>query len=446
MSEPRWTSFRWFPDGADGLNVILGPAAGLHPGVHGALRDNPPAGVRYTSAPHDRWFLFPGGRRVGFNPFTQLAASETTGFDVPPGALPPVHSAYLPVHAPGGWVVDGDELVAPLASGVLFAVGAAESSAVHVSDDERRLRERLMAHHYLDARCAGLLFRTRWGLDATLAHLRDAELLDDRELEEFAARSDVVYPALPPVSSPARTSERIRVLYMGRTEDKGGDVAAAAFAALAQELGDRIELVFVGPVTTALHPSIEHHALLDRRDYLELLERCHVYLSPTEFEGFGMGLLEAASRGLAIVTTCGPGMEHVAELFENGRHALLFSTALGHREQVRLSVQYVMRLVEDDDLRQGFKHANLELFCTGRFSLRERDRKLLPRYERAAVIGYDRPGLDLRAIARANRLRLARLDEATCLAELVSRAHSLRRYQVPAAIGTEVLTGGTPLE
>src|SRR5205823_3389384 len=100
----------------------------------------------------------------------------------------------------------------------------------------------------------------------------------------------------------------------------------------------------------ALPPGTSFHPLLDRSEYLKLLSRSHIFLSPTAWESYGFGLVEAASYGLAIVTRRGPGMEHIEELFREGKNALFVGPQATSSEYIDAYEQNVRFLLESDQV------------------------------------------------------------------------------------------------
>src|SRR5581483_10842363 len=98
------------------------------------------------------------------------------------------------------------------------------------------------------------------------------------------------------------------------------------------------------PEGSSVHPRVAVVPVEDRSSYLDRLAAAHVFVSPTEFEGYGMALVEAAAHGLALVTTFGPGMEHVAERFVDGVHGLFVSTSASLDERVAAVRDHVLRL------------------------------------------------------------------------------------------------------
>ncbi|MFG2343270.1 glycosyltransferase family 4 protein [Streptomyces phaeochromogenes] len=249
-----------------------------------------------------------------------------------------------------------------------------------------------MAARYASGRCARILFRTEYARWAFLDHLTSRGHQPET-IEKLSAKSDVVYPAVP--ASPAiRQPERsVSVLYMGRSsQDKGALVAVEVFGRLRARYGAGVRLVFVGSCPNGvadrlIATGVELMPVLPRPAYLEQLRRADIFLSPTTFESFGMGLVEAAAAGLAIVCSTGPGMEHIGELFAPGDNALFVLNAGPVAQRAAGFTSAVSGLIDNESLRQRLAMNNHALTSRGRLSLQQRDERLGAVYAHAATLG-----------------------------------------------------------
>ncbi|MGE7437787.1 glycosyltransferase family 4 protein [Kitasatospora sp. NPDC001175] len=316
-----------------------------------------------------------------------------------PADVEVVHSSRLPVQTPLPWVVDADSLLTPLQVGRFFALGAAARGDPPIPGPGAvARRESAMAARYADGRCARILFRTEHARRRFLDHLRDRGHPPET-VERLTAKSEVVYPAVPATPAVRRTASPVSVLYMGRTAaDKGASVAAEVFIRLRAHHQAGVRLVFLGPCPGGLTDRLtaigtELVPVLPRSPYLDLLGRTDIFLSPTTFESFGMGLVEAAAAGLAIVCSAGPGMEHIGELFTPGDNALFVSNADPVAQRVAGYTAAVSDLIDNEQLRRRLAMNNRALTGHGKLSLRRRNDRLAAVYAQAAALGSD-PGCD----------------------------------------------------
>jgi glycosyltransferase involved in cell wall biosynthesis len=216
--------------------------------------------------------------------------------------------------------------------------------------------------------------------------IADNDLINGCTRDSLAAKTQVVYPAVlaPPLD--LERSGLPNLFFMGRTfVDKGGLLAVAVLERLREVHGQS----FKATVVAACPPSVKQRMLslgievqpiMERGDYLNSLALADIFFSPTLFENFGMGLLEAAAFGAAMVTSCGPGMEHIEELFENRREALLVSNELSEEARVAAYVEAIGSLMRDPDLRRTIASNAHALVAHGRFSLARHHRYLAEAY------------------------------------------------------------------
>jgi glycosyltransferase involved in cell wall biosynthesis len=364
------------------ISVVLGPGAELHTGIHGELIDTPPPGVTYFLPEHRHRFLFPVRTEEPFDPFRDFAVSQTVEFALPSGHRAVVHSSRIPVFNRVPWLADIDCLT--LTAGTFFLLGTGGRA---LADPQLlRQRQRVMLSHYLSEQCAGLLFRTEYARQRFLSSIEGGQLLAQSDHFRLAEKTDVLRPTAPWRGLAGHKESKPTIVYMGRfREGKGGNIALEVFRRIQARYGDQVGLVYVGPPPEedrALAPGITFHPVLARPEYLKVLARGHIFLSPTEYESYGFGLVEAGSYGLAIVTRRGPGMEHIEELFQDGKNALFVSAQKTLAGQIEAYEQSVRSLLDGKRRLEDFYANNLELFRTGPLSLEVRDRKLLRYYGR----------------------------------------------------------------
>ena len=72
---------------------------------------------------------------------------------------------------------------------------------------------------------------------------------------------------------------------------------------------------------------------IGREKYLNILERCNVFVSPRKYEGIGISFLEAMSMGMTVVAYDHPTMN---EYIEHGETGYLFSSKISNISQVDL--------------------------------------------------------------------------------------------------------------
>lgn len=385
-------SFRWldFEEPAYGVNVLLCPVSELHTGAHGCLVEEPPVGVKYYYEDQHREFVIPRRAEIErFDPRYQYSTREAVVFPGLARQRPRstiAHSARLPV-AVVPYIVDCDSLLATLECGTLFGMHSELTGAD--CDHYRAVRMRNMLKLYLLPNCVSILYRTSHGMNVDLAAIEDSSVLDGKELSDFVSKCDVMYPAMSPTAEPRRRdSQKLRVVFAGRSLDKGAEQAAAIFTRVAQTCGASVQMIYVGPRPShlTLPTAVEIHEVAPRGEFLAILRSADLFISPTEYESVGIAALEAAASGCVPALRFGGGTEHLPELFVNMKEA--FYVQAGTFEgQVREYGTLIESLTRHPNRLDRVRFAALDLFKNGKFSLGRRNRSLLKHYSDAVKLG-----------------------------------------------------------
>jgi glycosyltransferase involved in cell wall biosynthesis len=151
----------------------------------------------------------------------------------------------------------------------------------------------------------------------------------------------------------ARLTEKT-VLAAGRlTPQKGFDLLIRAYSRVAAERRDwRLRICGDGPQRERLQRLIDERDLGDvvtlvgaAKDLGEEMERASLYVLSSRFEGFPLVLIEAMSKGMAIVAfDCPTGPRDVIEDHRNG--------LLVRAKNVAALAAGMLELMEDEDLRR----------------------------------------------------------------------------------------------
>lgn len=120
--------------------------------------------------------------------------------------------------------------------------------------------------------------------DVEASRRRDPFLFAVAWLHADNAERKGIYWIIRALPQLLREHPRLRVVIAG---ERG--TGHPKLLALAEELGVAHAVEFPGAISAARK--------------IELMQRCAIYLQPSEFEGFGLAILEAMSCGAAVVTT-----------------------------------------------------------------------------------------------------------------------------------------------
>jgi hypothetical protein len=412
------------------VRVLLAPRSEIHPGLAHFLTNLPSEEVRFFARDYAYLYRFTGIRVEEFDPFLHFSVSETVRYRLTETDRFVVHAALNPVQNAMPWILHTDCFFPLQSHGKLFCIGSIDKVLnAEVPETLVRRRERTMLLHLLDPHCQKILFWTAAGRHDTLGHIASRGLLNEPELQQFCKKIDILYPTLPYKQSITK-NECLTVVYAGRNyEHKGGAVALALFDRLAVEFGDRISLLFVGPLPDGLstaHPQVSFHPLMSQPVFLRLLESAHIFILPTKSENYGMTLLEAANRGLAIVTSGGAGMRHITELFQDEVNAYLVPSELSFQDKVERYYAHLKELLQNQGALVRMQEANRRLFLSGPLGFGDACRKLVSIYRQAL-----RPAerMDSEPISTEHDLATREID-ANAMSRLMTQVQARHRTYV----------------
>jgi glycosyltransferase involved in cell wall biosynthesis len=222
-------------------------------------------------------------------------------------------------------------------------------------------QEHMNFHAHRRALAAAIRRRYR-KLDA-LAVLTHDDQRDYAELLAGAATRVVRIPnALPALGGePARERERV-VIGAGRvTWQKGFDLLIDAYAPIAREHPDwRLQIYGDGAKRRGLRRRVIEHGVYNNVFLMgatqrlgDHLSRASLFALSSRYEGFGMVIIEAMSKGLPVVSfDCPRGP---AEIIDSGHDGILVENG-----DVEAFTQALRELIEDDERRRSYGEAALQ--------------------------------------------------------------------------------------
>ncbi len=212
------------------------------------------------------------------------------------------------------------------------------------------------------------------------------------EFPEIEDKVEVVYPAVPLQKLNKKNSKKITILYATRYFwIKGGIVALEVFRKIKEKYD--VNLVFISDVPENIkmkYADIEILNLMPQEELFDYYSKADIFFYPSLVDTFGFALLEAMSFGLPVVTINTDQTKTRNEIIKNNENGLIFDVPhqinyykLTEKEIVNKLVKSLSKLIEDKKLRNKMSKNCIKEISSGKFSLKERNKKLKRIYEEA---------------------------------------------------------------
>jgi glycosyltransferase involved in cell wall biosynthesis len=265
------------------------------------------------------------------------------------------------------------------------------------SPSHRKVVEKTLSSHS----CKKLI---TWSMAAKKSVLN---LLDTLSFEH---KLEVVYPAIHSERFEKKKSKKVNLLFIGRTFlSKGGRETLEAFEQLSKKYDAGLTMVSEVPEKyRAKYARLSNLRLapnVPAKELKELYQEADIFVMPTMRDTFGFVFLEAMNFGLPVVALNIPSA--VQEIVENGKTGFLVEPELSmfdsnylqkytlmaeldrlieKRKQpkvVKGLVEKLSVLIENGHLRKKMGTEGKKRVETGKFSIKERNKKLKEIYEGA---------------------------------------------------------------
>ncbi|MEM4640999.1 MAG: glycosyltransferase family 4 protein [Candidatus Pacearchaeota archaeon] len=226
----------------------------------------------------------------------------------------------------------------------------------------------------------------------------------------FKDKIEVVYPAIHEIKNIKKEkSEKIRILFVGHAFlAKGGLNVVEAFKILSKKYD--IELTMITDLPKVYEKLKQIYGItfipsLPREKVFEYYKKADIFCLPTYVDSFGFVLLEAKAFGLPIVASDFFAIPKLIQDGENGflvkipekikkfpftknpkkdvPYYLNYINKGKHKELVVQLVEKLKFLIENERLRKNFIKKGLKEIEKGKFSIKERNKKLKEIYENA---------------------------------------------------------------
>jgi len=228
----------------------------------------------------------------------------------------------------------------------------------------------------------------------------------DKKLEE---KIEVVYPAMHIPKIKKRERENIRLLFIGDFYRKGGLDVLESFKILKKRYDIGLTMITNLPQQfMKKYKSIENVSFVEPRLprsvlYQQYYPNSDIYLYPTYWDTFGLTILEAMSFSLPIIAT---NTYAIPEMVIDGKNGFLLRSPIlwhnkfylpkyknwnifyrkiktPHKGIINQLVEKTSLLIENSSLRKRIGRYGRKLVEKGKFSIKERNKKLKRIYEEA---------------------------------------------------------------
>ncbi len=229
-------------------------------------------------------------------------------------------------------------------------------------------------------------------------------LLENLDCSGFAHKIETLYLAYHTSKLKRKKSDKIRISFIGKFYlEKGGHDLQGAFKILNKKYPGKLKLKMKSNVPERYKLNLPNVKYLKnipdpRKFYEEIFGDCDIYVQPTTIDSYGVSILEAMSTGLPVVCT---DDFTLPELVQNGYNGFLVKSPVhwynhrfnlrkweekahqDHPETVKELVEKISILIEDKKLRERMGKNSFKLVESGKFSIKERNKKLKRIYEEA---------------------------------------------------------------
>lgn len=207
------------------------------------------------------------------------------------------------------------------------------------------------------------------------------------DFPELKDKVEVVYPAIEKQKIKKKTNKKLTVIYIARYfKIKGGLIALETLRRLKKECD--IDTIFISEVPEKIknaYPEINIFGLMNKKDLNRKYQEADIFFYPSFVDTFGFTLLEAMSFGLPIVTINTEYTKTREEIIENIKHGFIFDVnekinfdSIGEKEEAIIEKlkENLKKMVENTSLRKKMSKNCIEEIKEGKFSIKNRNKKM----------------------------------------------------------------------
>jgi glycosyltransferase involved in cell wall biosynthesis len=216
-----------------------------------------------------------------------------------------------------------------------------------------------------------------------------------KDYPEVKNKIEVVYPSVPEIKGlKKKKNKKLKIIFIARYFNiKGGLIALEVLEKLRSKYD--IDGIVVSTVPTNLkkkYHKLKIYDLMSSKRLFKLMEKSDLFLYPSSIDTFGFSLLEAMAFGLPIITINTEKTKSRKEIVKNNETGFIFNinkelnfNKINKNEEkvVKKLIRNSIKLIKNNKLREEMSNNCIENIRNGKFSIKERNKKLKRIYEEA---------------------------------------------------------------
>jgi len=215
-----------------------------------------------------------------------------------------------------------------------------------------------------------------------------------REFPEIKDKIETVYPAINYREDLSLNKKSKLVLFSGRDFRLKGGIIALKIMRELKKRDFEINCVVISRTPKKLKrefKEIKFYDLLPQKDLFNFLDKASIFLYPSLMDTFGFGILESMSFGTPIFALNTIHTKAIKEIIENGKTGFIFDTKININKENKIEEDKIIEgvskkiilLLKDKKLLEEMGKNCIETIKYGKFSIKERNKKLRKIYEEA---------------------------------------------------------------
>jgi len=217
-----------------------------------------------------------------------------------------------------------------------------------------------------------------------------------KEFPEIRNKVEVVYPAVPLPKIKRRKHKGINLLFVGRYfYQKGGLHALDVFDRLTKKY-ENVHAMIISEIPKEIkkkylkNEKIKFYGLMSQKElFEEIYPISDILIYPGYSDTYGFLFMEAMSFGIPIITADGFARK---EIIQEGKTGFVIDKpekinreiiSFEEKQLINKIVKKAERLIKNKKLREKMSRASIKIIENGKFSVKERNKKLEKIYREA---------------------------------------------------------------